>query len=134
MSQNDNFQPSPSESYELQQDNNNSYVQTDDSISQGNANQHQDTSQYALMQMGPQQTFPTNILMTDSFQLYDNHIYKITCEIIVPPSLINSYLYEHYYDTQIEQNMRQEQLNFAPSQRENLRYHLELYLRNKVLY
>ncbi|CAG8586238.1 uncharacterized protein OCT59_007672 [Rhizophagus irregularis] len=193
MSQNDDFQPSPSESYDSQQDNI-PLVQTDDFIPQENANpQQQDTSQYDPMPMGPQQTSPTNILTTDFFvnsqiqthpkkffyhpcddflhyhiecenidndlilrllnhpfyitqlneienryvffykQLYNNQFYQITCEI-VPPSLINNCLNGHYYDIQIERSVRQEQLTFAPYQKENLRYHLELYLRNKILH
>ncbi|RGB43105.1 hypothetical protein C1646_750163 [Rhizophagus diaphanus] len=189
MSQNDDFQSSPSETYDSQQD----LVQTDDFISQENANPHQDTSQYDPMPMEPQQTSQTNILTNDFFvnsqiqthpekffyhpcddflyyhikcenidndlilrllnhpfyitqlneienryiffykQLYNNQFYQITCEI-VSPSLIYNCLNEHYYDIQIERSVRQEQLTFAPYQKDNLRYHLELYLRNKVLH
>jgi len=67
-------------------------------------------------------------------QLCDNQFYQITCEI-VSPSLVNCCLNKNIYGAEIEQNMKQEQLAFTSSyQRENLRYHLELYLSNQLLY
>ncbi|RIA97134.1 hypothetical protein C1645_814523 [Glomus cerebriforme] len=65
-------------------------------------------------------------------QQYNKQIYKISCEIVCP-SLINDCLNKYYYGVEIKQNMKQEQLAFTLYQKENLKFHLTLYLNHHLL-